>query len=140
MHALRRIHRSLHEEGILLDIHPEPENNKIEVWQGDQVTSLGNVDQEEEIVEILESRALLDTFEHNGLFTTSERRFFDLLEHYPNVDEWLERWTRKGWTFDVSDELLDTARELVEHDGAELIIRERARASALKRKSPVIHS
>jgi hypothetical protein len=135
VHALRRLHQSLREHGVLLDIHPQPEDNRLEVWHGDQVTIIGDIDQRQDIREVLEARAILDTLESDGLFNTLERRFFDLLEHYPNVDEWLDRWRRKGWTFDVPDELLETARELVAHDKARLIIRERVRVSTLKRMS-----
>jgi len=135
VHALRRLHQSLHEHGVLLDIHPQPENNRLEVWHEDQVTIVGDIDQRQDILEVLEARAILDTIEGDGLFNTLERRSFDLLEHYPNVDEWLDRWRRQGWTFDVPDELLETARKLVSHDEARLIIRERVRVSTLKRMS-----
>jgi hypothetical protein len=133
VHALRRIHRSLRDHGVLLDVHPQPENSLLEVWQGSGVTRLGKIDQEQDIREILESRACLATLESDGMFATSERRFFDLLEHYENAQDWLERWARKGWAFEVSNELLESANKLLADGGGELIIREPVRATVLKR-------
>ncbi len=133
MHALRRIHRSLRDNGVLLDVHPQPVNSRLEVWQENRVHSLGEIEQEQDIREIVESRACLTKLENESVFETIERRFFDMFEHYPSVEAWLERWNRKGWVFAVSNEVLESARGLLTAAGGELIVREPVRASLLQR-------
>lgn len=134
MHALRRIHRSLRPEGVLLDLHPQPESAGVEVWQGDRVDRLGQVDQEEDIREILEARARLDLVEGEGWYVTERRRFFDLLAHFPSAEDWLEYQAREGYTGVVSDELLASARRSLAGGGGEFVVREPIRASLLKRR------
>jgi hypothetical protein len=132
VHALRRIHRSLRSEGILLDLHPQPERAGVEVWQGGRVDRLGHLDQEEDIQDILEARARLDLVEGDGWYVTERRRFFDLLAHFPSADDWLEYQAREGYSGEVSAELLASANRLLA-TGGELVVREPIRASVLRR-------
>ncbi len=133
MHALRRIYRSLRPEGVLLDLHPQPEHAGVEVWLGGRVERLGHVEQEEDIRDILEARARLDLVEGDGWYLTERRRFFDLLSHFPSAEEWLEYQAREGYTGVVSDELLASANRLLAAGGGEFVVREPIRASLLKR-------
>ena len=133
MHALRQIHRSLRPEGVLLDIHPQPEHAGVEVWQGGRVERLGHVGQEEDIRDILEARARLDLVEGEGWYVTERRRFFDLLSHFPSAEDWLEYQAREGYTGVVSDELLASANRLLATGDGEFVVREPIRASLLKR-------
>ena len=133
MHALRRIHRSLRPEGVLVDFHPQPEHAGVEVWQGGRVKRLGHVDQEEDIRDILEARARLDLVEGEGWYVTKRRRFFDLLSHFPTAEDWLEYQAREGYTGAVSEELLASANRLLATGDGEFVVREPIRASLLKR-------
>ena len=133
MHALRRIHRSLRPEGVLLDLHPQPEHAGVEVWQGGRVERLGNVGQEEDIRDILEARDRLDLVEGEGWYITERRRFFDLLSHFPGAEDWLEYQEREGYTSVVSEELLASANRLLATGNGEFVVREPIRASLLKR-------
>ena len=133
MHALGRIHRVLHPGGVLLDMHPEPENSRIEIWREGHIEHLGQVNQDQDALEILEARTHLAEVERRGWFTTGERQFFDLLGHYRTVDDWLDWWNEQGWTFSVEQELLDTARDLLGAGDGELVLRETIRATALTR-------
>ena len=135
MHALDRIHRVLHPGGVLLDLHPEPGNSRIEIWREGQIEHLGEVNQDQDAIEILEARTQLAKVERRGWFATGERQFFDLLGHYRTVDDWLDWWNEQGWTFSVEQELLDTARDLLAAGDGELILRETIRATALTRLS-----
>ncbi|MGH8923835.1 MAG: hypothetical protein ACRDWA_04195 [Acidimicrobiia bacterium] len=134
MHALGRIHRSLRSEGVLLDLHPQPENAGVEVWQGGRVERLGHTDQEGDIREILEARARLDLAERDGWYVTKGRRFFDSLSHFPSAEDWLEYQAREGYTGVVSEELLASARDLLATGGGEFVVREPIRASLLNRR------
>lgn len=133
MHALRRIHRSLRPEGVLLDLHPQPEHAGVEVWQGGRVERLGHVGQEEDISDILEARARLDLVEGEGWYVTERRRFFDLLSHFPSTEDWLDYQEREGYTGVVSEELLASANRLLATGNGEFVVREPIRASILKR-------
>jgi len=133
VHALRQIHRSLRPEGVLLDLHPQPEHAGVEVWQGGRVERLGHVGQEEDIRDILEARARLDLVEGEGWYVTERRRFFDLLSHFPSAEDWLEYQAREGYTGVVSDELLASANRLLATGDGEFVVREPIRASLLKR-------
>jgi hypothetical protein len=133
VHALRRIHRSLRPEGVLLDLHPQPERAGVEVWQRGRVDRLGHLDQEEDIREILEARARLDSVEGDGWYVTERRRFFDLLAHFPSAEDWLEYQAREGYSGEVPAELIATANRLLAAGEGELVVREPIRASVLKR-------
>lgn len=133
MHALGRIHRSLTDGGVLLDLHPEPKNSRAEVGQEGRVEVIGEWDQEEDIRDILLARAQLHLVERRGVFVTERQTGFDILEHYPSVEDWLEWRTEQGATGVIQRELLDTAQRLLATRGSELIIREPIRASLLRR-------
>lgn len=133
MHALRRIHGSLRPEGVLLDLHPQPEHAGVEVWQGGRVKRLGQVGQEEDIRDILEARDRLDLVEGEGWYITERRRFFDLLSHFPSAEDWLQYQEREGYTATISEELLASAHRLLATGNGEFVVREPIRASLLKR-------
>lgn len=133
MHALSRIHRCLEAGGILLDVHPQPENSQIEIWQDGEIHRLGEVDQSEDHREIEESRAHLRDFEERGLFATEGWRLFELLEHHPSVESWQDRWAEEGYRLIAEPELLDSANQSLRSGGGELVIREPVRATSLRR-------
>jgi hypothetical protein len=133
VHALRRIHRSLRSEGVLLDLHPQPEEAGVEVWQGGRVDRLGHLDQEEDIQDILDARARLDSVEGDGWYVTERRRTFDLLAHFPSAEDWLEYQAREGYSGEIPTELIAAANRLLETGGGEFVVREPIRASVLRR-------
>ena len=133
MNALSRIHESLREGGVLLDVHPEPENSRIEVWEDGQIHRLGEIDQHEDHEEIVAARSDLESFERDGLFRTEQSLVFELLEHHPTVESWEDRWEHEGYRLIAEPHLLETARALLHNPSAELVIREPVRASRLRR-------
>jgi hypothetical protein len=132
VNALSRIHECLRPDGVLLDVHPQPENSQIEIWQGDRIHRLGEVDQREDHVEIEASRLHLKSFQRRGLFAKKRRGFFDLLEHHPSVQSWQDRWAEEGYRLNPAPGMLDTAADLLRSEG-ELVIREPVRATSLRR-------
>jgi hypothetical protein len=133
VHALRSIHRSLRTEGVLLDLHPEPEGAGVEIWQDDRVERLGQVDQEDDVRDILAARARLDLVERDGWFVTERRKVFDLISRSASAEDWLEYQAREGYTGRLSEELLASARESLIRGSAEFVVREPIRASLLRR-------
>lgn len=133
MHALSRIHKCLKADGILLDVHPQPQNSQIEIWQDGLIRHLGEIDQHEDHVEIDAARKQLKSFQRDGLFTVEERGFFELLEHHPSVEGWQDRWEEEGYRLGAELGLLDSAKDLLASGEGELVIRESVRATSLRR-------
>ncbi len=133
MHALSRIHSCLRTDGVLIDIHPQPENSEIEIWQEGRIHRLGQIDQSEDNEEIEAARSYLRSFEERGLFATEKRAVFELLEHHPTVESWQERWAEEDYRLVARPDLLDSARALLSTAGTELVIRESVRATRLRR-------
>ena len=133
VHALRRIHRSLRSEGVLLDLHPQPEHPGVEVWQGGRVERLGHLEQEDDVTDILEARQLLDQVEGDGWYRTERQKSFDLLSHFPSAEDWLQYQAQEGYTSVIPDELLASADRLLATEDGEFVVREPIRASLLKR-------
>lgn len=132
VHALKRIHGALRPEGVLLDLHPQPENAGVEVWQGSRVERLGYVEQDEDIREILEARARLDLVVEDGWYITQQQEFFDLISHFPSPEDWLEFQAQEGYTGVLPKEILASASHLLATGGGEFIVREPIRASLHK--------
>lgn len=131
--ALSRIHRALRPGGVLVDLHPQPTNSQLEVWLGDRIEQLGHLNEEDDIRDILEARLRLDRVEEEGWYATERRRAFDLLLHFPGVDDWLAYRTEKEAASEVPEDLVSRARHLLSGSEGELVIREPVRASALRR-------
>ena len=133
MDALSRIHKCLEPGGVLLDVHPQPQNSLIEIWQDGLTHHLGDVDQREDHLEIEAARAHLSSFEQSGLFATEKQGFFELLEHHPTVESWQAKWVEEGYRLLAEPDLLDSANELLRSGGGELVIKEPVRATSLRR-------
>lgn len=135
MNALRRIHRLLKSDGVLLDVQPQPENSQIEIWQNRRIHRLGEIDQSKDHEEIEAARVRLDSCLTGGLFVEEQRVFFELLEHHPTVEHWQDKWAEDGYRLLAEPSLLESARQLLA-SGGELVVREPVQATALRRMSP----
>lgn len=131
--ALSRIHRLLRPGGVLVDLHPQPTNSAVEVWQESRITQLGHIGSEDDVRDIMEARHSLDRVERDGWYSTERRRVFDLLFHFPGVDDWLTYMAEKEPEIELPEELVSQARRLLSADEGELVIREPVRASGLRR-------
>ena len=133
VHALRQIHRSLTPDGVLLDVHPQPTNSRIEVWQDRRVHDLGEVDQEEENREIEDARGRLELVVKEGLFTPETSDYFEAGEHHDSVSSWQEHWAEEEYQLIAPAGMLESAERLLSSGGGELVIRESVRATRLRR-------
>lgn len=130
--ALERIHRSLRPDGLLLDVHPQPQKILIEVWQETRSRVVATLDQEDDIRDIRLARARMRTVLGRRLFVTERRRNFDMLQHHPSVDHWL-RWRARRGRDPLPDHIPAAARNALANGGGELVLRERIRATLLRR-------
>lgn len=131
--ALRRIHHSLRPSGVLLDLHPQPEPETVEVWRGETRDLIGHVLDEQDMSDVTQAESRLDLMERDGWFTTETRRTFDLLTHFPSVDEWFTYRSDNDYSGVVSEDVESTARRLLAERDCDLVTREPIRASLLKR-------
>lgn len=118
---------------MLLDLHPLARNNLLEVWRDGEILSIGEVDQHQDISDIEYAEAGLDEVVEAGLFQGVGQREFELLEHHSTVDSWRDRWNGEGWTFEVAEEVMKSARDALRTPGAEFVVREPVRVSRLDR-------
>ena len=52
MHALKKLHTALRPQGVLLDVHPLPQDSWFEVRRAGQNFAVGQVDQAQDIADI----------------------------------------------------------------------------------------
>lgn len=131
--ALRHTHQSLTPDGVLLDVHPQPVNSRIEFWQGGRIHDLGEVDQQEDNREIEDARSQLELLVKGGLFAPETKDFFELLEHHDSVASWQKKWADENYRLIAPPEMFETADRLLSSGGGELVIREQVRATRLRR-------
>jgi hypothetical protein len=123
-------------DGVFLDVHPQPENSEIEIWQNGRIRRLGEINQSEDHAEIEAARVHLDSFRKGGLFVEEQHGFFELLEHHPTVEHWQDNWADNGYRLLAEPSLLKSAKQLLRSGGGELVVREPVRATALQRLDP----
>jgi len=133
VHALRQIHRSLRPDGLLLDVHPQPVNPRVEVRQGGLVHDLGEIDAHEDNREVEDARIQLEVLVREGLFSQEATDFFDWCEHHDSVAGWQERLASEEWGLVAPPEMIETAQRLLSSGGGELVIKLQVRATRLRR-------
>lgn len=137
VYALREIHKSLSPDGVLLDIHPQPVNSRIEVWQEGRTHDLGEIDKQAlgrvGSKSIVDARARLELLVEEGLFAPEASDFFEIREHYDSVASWQEKRVEEGYQPVAPPEMFESANELLNSGGGELVIREQVRATRLRR-------
>ncbi len=133
MNVLRQIHKTLRPRGLLLDIHPQPENPRVEIERAGRSIRVGTIDWTQDSKEIREARKRLETIRREGLFRLERRRFFDLRAYHESVDSWLEYRREKACSSVVSSSVLRAARRELRSGGGRVVVIERVRASALRR-------
>ncbi len=134
--ALRNIHQSLVPEGLLLDIHPEPEHARVEIWQRDRIHAIGRLDESQDIEEILHAEAQLATLVAEGWFIRERFERFEMLIHFPTLEDWMERRASKSSTSIIPDQVLASARRLLSEGEAELVLRQRNQIALFRRSQP----
>ena len=133
MHVLREIHKALRPNAVLLDFHPQPQNPPVEVVHTGGTQEVGRIDWTQDSREIRRARRRLSALEAEGLFRLERRLYFDLSMYHDSIDAWLEHRRRREEANVLPEGLLRNARKAMRRKGAQLVVRERIRASSLRR-------
>jgi hypothetical protein len=83
--------------GALLDIRPAPERPWVQVWRGESVTLVGQIDDSYRFGTIQVADAALQTAIEAGRFVSEDDARFTFVYHLDSVDAWLaymaEHWS-----------------------------------------------
>ncbi len=134
MHVLQRVHRWLRPGGRLLDIHPEPEDARVEVRDRDGLTFIGLFQRPAIYQNIHAARDALAGMVYEGLFARERSVGFEVLYHFDSDEAWLAYRTERGTKTEVDPALLVRAREVLADTSGELLIREQMRATRYRQR------
>jgi hypothetical protein len=134
VHVLRRVHRWLRPGGRVLDIHPEPEDARVEVRDGHRLTFVGLYQRPAIYENIHAARGTLAGLVEDGWFARERSVEFEVLYHFDSVDQWLAYRVERGTSTEVDAALLVRARGVLAETPGELLIREKMRATRYRRR------
>ena len=118
----------------MLDIHPQPQRSQVEVRTGECSVDVGRLDESTLIRVIHAARKVLASTIADGLFANEEEMEFEFLTYFESIDEWTSYWEGARFAESVADEpLMERTRDLMSQGEGEILIRELARATRLKR-------
>jgi hypothetical protein len=136
VHVLRQLHAAIRPDGKLIDIHPQPEDPRVEIVGPDRSIPVGEIDWTVDSHEIRAARKRLAAVQREGLFRRERRRMFEFRMYHDSVDAWLEYRRARDATSTVPPRLLRAARREMRAEGTRLVVAERVRATALRRVDP----
>ena len=122
MHALKQLHAALRPQGVLLDVHPVPQDSHVEVRRLGQTFAVGEVDQAEDIADITGAEAALGQVLAEGRFVLEGERTFTFVRHFDSVETWLAFREERQSTGTIAEEALDRARALLAEAPGELCV------------------
>ena len=136
MDVLKRIHRWLRTDGLVLDLQPEPEPPRVEVVEvGDSRVLLGHIDTSVVVGNIHRARAAVTSLVEAGYFEQECSVVFDFVSHFRGVDEWLRHRQARRSTSVVDPAIIHRARDMLSASpSGELDVSERVLATRLKRR------
>jgi hypothetical protein len=120
--------------GRLLDVHPEPEDARVEVRDRDRLTFIGLFQRPAIYQNIHAARDALAALVGKGLFARERSVGFEVRYHFESVDAWLAYRTERGTKTEVDPALLVRAREMLADTPGELLIREQMRATRYRQR------
>lgn len=133
MHVLRQIHKALRPNGILLDVHPQPEDPRVEIVHEHETQPVGTIDWTQDSRDIRSARRRLSRLQAEGLFQLDRRVIFEVAMYHDSVDSWLTFRRERGATSVLTADLLRAARRRMRKKGSRLVVRERVRATTFWR-------
>ncbi len=134
MDVLHRVHQWLRPDGLVLDLHPEPQFLDVHVIQTDGCTVfLGQIDTTPLGANIRAARAALKSMEQDGWYRRERSVHFDFVSHFASVDDWLRHRDEQRSTSALDPSIVARARDLLRGFGREVRVTERVLATRLGR-------
>ena len=118
---------------MLIDIHPEPINSRVEVVSSGGSMAVGELDESSLIESIEAARSVLDGFVDRGLFAFEREEKFEVLHYFTSVELWLEEIDNEWEHAEVAPEIVESVKRLMDADDAEIVMREPTRAARFRR-------
>lgn len=118
---------------MLLDIHPEPEDSRVEVQVGNNLFRVGRLGESDHIRRTQASRAVLASVVGAGYFGRKREITFDFLYHFDSVEAWLSYMAERWADAQIDPAIVGRARELLSAGTGKLLIRRRLHAARLIR-------
>jgi hypothetical protein len=133
VHALKKLHTALRPQGVLLDVHPLPQDSWFEVRRAGQNFAVGQVDQAQDIADITSAEAALGQVLAGGRFVLEGERSFTFVRHFDSVETWLAFRAERQSTGSIAEEALDRARALLAEAPGELCVHRVIRAARYRK-------
>ena len=134
MHVLTKVNQWLRPDGVLLDLHPEPEHPTIDFHLPDSnIVPLGQLDMTSLISNIRAARAALGSLVEAGWFRSERSLVFDFSSCFSSVDQWLRHREDRRATSVLAPDIVARARQFLAASGGEVCVTERIQATRLAR-------
>jgi hypothetical protein len=102
---------ALRPDGLLLDIRPAPERPWVQVWRGESVTTVGQIDDSYRFGTLQVADAAVQTVVAAGRFARERDVTFTYVYHLDSVDAWLDYMAEHWSSAIISADVIARARE-----------------------------
>ncbi|HEX6543900.1 MAG TPA: hypothetical protein VF040_19250 [Ktedonobacterales bacterium] len=133
MRALQNIHAALRPGGLLLDIHPEPENPWLEARTGERIVRLGKLDVSCRTETVLSARESLQRVIDAGLFVRERDITFTFIYHFASPDAWNSYMSEHWSTARLPAGMVERADDALSSGAGELCIPRDLHATRLRK-------
>lgn len=133
VHVLRQIHKSLRTKGLLLDIHPLPEDPQVEVVGPKRARSVGALQRHEDSRDIRAARRRFALVAAEGAYGLERRRIFHSRSYHESVASWHEYRDQHGATSVIPPAVLRAVEREMRSPQTKLVVDQRVRASIYRR-------
>jgi len=134
VHALEKVHRLLVPGGLLINVHDRPRPPWIDVEENERAVRVGRILDDSDFHLLRRTDAALAQVEASGLYAVEERIVFEYntrMDSPAAFDDWLADTWESMYITPEDRARLDAAMAGA-GDGAEIVIRWRARMSRLR--------
>ena len=111
MNALERMWAALRPDGLLLDIRPAPERPWVQVWRGESVVTVGQIDDSYRFGTLKVADTAVQALVSAGRFAWDEDVTFTFMYHLDSVDAWLDYMAEHWSSAIIPADVIGPARE-----------------------------
>ena len=117
----------------MLDIHPEPYHNRLQVVSGERTTHVGTLDESSFLDTVQAVRKVLGEVLRDGIFQAEDRETFIFPYEYESADELVRYIDEKYTDARLDPEYADRARKLMSEGDSKLQMLELIQATRYRR-------